>query len=228
MLKIAVQRKNIFPPEVQELLRVLYAVDFFDDSMLIGSWVMPLYEDVFGIRYALRTMDIDFAVRLVSGHADKKTDLEKIITDLGYISAIMQSGIRRFTRENFTIEFVVHRRGGRTAEVVSIRQWNITANPLPFVDLLLSFPFIADFGDFKIRAPLPEAFFVHKLITSQRRPGESKRDKDLEQCSVIARQLDPGRLKSVVESFKISKKTQKALRTSCEEIDFPPQHLGLK
>ena len=111
MLKIAVQRKNIFPPEVQELLRALYAVDFFDDSMLIGSWVMPLYEDAFGIRYALRTMDIDFAVRLVSGHADKKTDLEKIITDLGYIPAIMQSGIRRFTRENFTIEFVVHRRG---------------------------------------------------------------------------------------------------------------------
>jgi hypothetical protein len=71
-------------------------------------------------------------------------------------------------------------------------------------------------------------FFVHKLITAQRRPGESKKDKDLEQCSIIAQQLDFGRLKAVVESLKLSKKTQKALRASCEVIDFPPQKLGIK
>jgi hypothetical protein len=99
---------------------------------------------------------------------------------------------------------------------------------LPFVDLLLSFPFIADFGDFKIKAPLPEAFFVHKLITSQRRFSESKKDKDLEQCSVIAGHLDFDRLKTVIESVKFSKKTQKSLKASCEAIDFPPQKLGLK
>jgi len=58
-------------------------------------------------------------------------------------------------------------------EVVAIRKWNITASPLPFIDLLLSFPFTADFGDFKVRAPLPEAFFVHKLIAAERRLGES-------------------------------------------------------
>ncbi len=105
---------------------------------------------------------------------------------------------------------------------------NGTSAPLPFVDLLLSFPFIADFGDFKIKAPLPEAFFVHKLITSQRRFSESKKDKDLEQCSVIAGHLDFDRLKTVIESVKFSKKTQKSLKASCEAIDFPPQKLGLK
>jgi len=86
---------------------------------------------------------------------------------------------------------------------------------------------IADFEDFELRAPIPEAYFVHKMITSQRRRGESKKDKDLEQCSIIARQINPDRLKAVVETLKLSKKTQKVIRVSCEVIGFPPQNLSL-
>ncbi|MEW6067843.1 MAG: GSU2403 family nucleotidyltransferase fold protein [Nitrospirota bacterium] len=226
-MHITVKNKDIFPAEVRELLQALHSVGFFEESMLIGSWVMPLYQEVFGINYTLRTLDIDFAVKFIHLGRDRKVDLEKLITDLGYIPVIMQSGIRRFTRENFTIEFVIHRKGGRYDDVVSVRRWNITASPLPFVDLLLSFPFIADFGDFEVRAPIPEAYFVHKMITSQRRRGEGKKDKDLEQCSIIARKIDPDRLKTVFETLKISKKTQKVIRDSCEAIDFPPQKLGL-
>ena len=226
-MRITVKNKDIFPSEIQELLKVLHSVGFFEDSILIGSWVMPLYQEVFGIHYTLRTLDIDFAVTFVHPGSGRKVNLEKEITDLGYLPVIMRSGIRRFTRENFTIEFVIHRRGGRDDDVVSVKQWNITASPLPFVDLLLSFPFIADFHDFEVRAPIPEAFFVHKMITSQRRRDESKKDKDLDQCSVIAPQLDYDRFKAVVESLKISKKTQKVIRASCEAIGFPPQKLGL-
>jgi len=65
------------------------------------------------------------------------------------------------------------------------------------------------------------------MITSQRRRGEGKKDKDLEQCSIIARKIDPDRLKAVFETLKISRKTQKVIRASCEAIDFPPQKLGL-
>lgn len=226
-MEIEIKNKNIFPKEIQELFQAFYSVGFFEESTLIGSWVMPLYQEVFGINYVLRTMDIDFALKFVQSDRAQKEDLEKIIIDLDYIPVVMQSGIRRFTRENFTIEFVAHRRGGRDNEVVSVKQWNITAIPLPFIDLLLGFPFTADFGDFKMRAPLPEAFFVHKLITAQRRRGESKRDKDLEQCSIIAQRFDSNRLKTVVESLKFSKKTLKAIRASCKVIDFPPHKLGI-
>ncbi len=140
----------------------------------------------------------------------------------------MQSGICKFTHENFSIEFVVHRKGGRDDEVVSIRKWNITAAPLPFVNILLDFPFIADFGDFRVTAPIPEAYFVQKMITAQRRPGESKRVKDLEQCAAIADRLDRERLAAVVGSLKLSIKSKKALLASCEAIGFPPQRLGLR
>lgn len=226
-VRIIVKNKDTFPSEVRQLLKALHSVGFFADSMLIGSWVMPLYREAFGINYALRTMDIDFAVKFVHPGRAGQIDLEKVITDLGYLPVIMHSGIRRFTRENFTIEFVIHRKGGRDDEIVSVKQWNITASPLPFVDLLLSFPLIADFGDFEVRAPIPEAYFVHKMIASQRRRGEGKKDKDLDQCSVIAARIDPDRLKAVVETLKISRKTQKVIRASCEAIGFPPQELGL-
>jgi hypothetical protein len=227
-MEILIKNKKIFPAEIQELLQAFFSVGFFDESLLIGSWVMPLYQEAFGIPYVLRTMDIDFAVEFALSDRAKKVDLEKIITDLGFIPIVLQSGVRRFSRENFTIEFVAHRKGGREDEVVSIRKWNIVASPLPFVDLLLRFPFTADFGDFKARAPLPEAFFVHKLIAAQRRPGESKKDKDLDQCSIIAQHLDPKRLDSVIGSLKLSNKAKRALRASCEAINFPPQQLGLK
>lgn len=227
-MEISLKNENIFPSEVQELLQAFFSVGFFDESLLIGSWVMPLYQEGFGIHYVLRTMDIDFAVKFSLSDGAEKVDLEKVITDLGYISIVMRSGIRRFTRENFTVEFIAHRKGGKEDQIVSIRKWNITASPLPFVDLLLNFPLTADFGNFKVRAPLPEAFFVHKLVTAQRRRGENKKDKDLDQCTAIARQIDPNRLNLVMRSLKLSKKTRKAMRASCEVIGFPPQQLGLK
>jgi len=91
----------------------------------------------------------------------------------------------------------------------------------------LEFPLTADFRHFTIRVPLPEAFFLHKLITAQRRPGGTKKDKDLEQCSIIVPHLNQDRLDAVFGSLKLSKKTQKVIRASCEAIDFPPQRLGL-
>lgn len=225
---LPLSNKNIFPPEVLELFQALHKAGFFEECMLVGSWVMPLYQETFGMPYALRTLDIDFAVKFAASDRGKKTDLENIIAGLGYIPVMMQSGIRKFTRENFTVEFIVHRKGGRDDEVVAVRRWNITAVPLPFVNILLDFPFIADFGDYRVRAPIPEAYFVQKLITTQRRPGESKRDKDLEQCSIIARRVDPGRLTTVAGSLKLSAKSRNALLASCEAIDFPPHMLGLR
>lgn len=210
------------------LFQAFHDTGFFQDSMLIGSWVMPLYREAFSIQYALRTIDIDFAVRFVTADRGRNADLESIITALGYLPVTMQSGIRKYSRENFTIEFVVTRKGGRDDEVIAIKKWNITAEPLPFVDILLDSPFTADFGAFNLKAPIPEAYFIQKMVTAPRRQDESKKDKDLEQCAVIAGHVDSERLKTVVQSLKLSPKSKAALRASCEAIDFPPQKLGLR
>ena len=103
-LTITLQNKIMFPSEVRELFRALHDAGFFEESMLIGSWVMPIYQDAFGMPYLLRTLDIDFAVRLAASTSDRKVDLEAIFTGLGYVPVTMQSGIRKFTRQNLAIE----------------------------------------------------------------------------------------------------------------------------
>jgi hypothetical protein len=225
---LSISNNDIFPSQVKELFQALDHTGFFEESVLIGSWVMPLYQEAFGMSYALRTLDIDFAVKFAASDRGKSADLEKIITSLGYIPVMMQSGICKYTRENFSIEFVVHRKGGSDEDVVAIRKWNVTAVPLPFINILLDFSFIADLGDFRLKAPIPEAYFIQKMLIAQRRPGEIKRDKDLEQCSVIAGRIDPERLAAVVGSLRLSAKSKKALLVSCEAIGFPPQRLGLR
>lgn len=195
--------------------------------MLIGSWVMPLYGEFFDIAYVLRTMDIDFAVQFLRGKKSTRRDLQELIVSLGFTPLFTQSGIQKFSREGFTIEFIVHRPGGREEDPVLVSEWNITAVLLPFVNILFSFSFTAECGGTKVRAPIPEAFFFHKLITAARRKGEGKRLKDLEQCAVIAPKLSRERLQNICGSVKLSPRTKGAIRSSCKAISFPPQLLGI-
>jgi hypothetical protein len=220
--------KVLFPDPVSDLLHTLSSVGFFRESMLIGSWVMTLYSEFFGISYVLRTMDIDFAVQLLHKAKSPKRNLQDIIVSKGFTAFFTQSGLQKFSREGFTIEFITHRRGGRDEDPVLLSNWNVTAMPLPFVNILTSFPFVAQCTGCEIRAPIPEAFFLHKLITAARRPEEAKRSKDLEQCAVIAPRLDQRRLDDVRSSVKLGSHTWDSVRSSCEAIHFPPQLLGIE
>lgn len=226
-VELPVCEEPLFPEPVRGLLRTLHGVGFFEDSVLVGSWVMPLYGRLIGIVYPLRTLDIDFAVQLASARCSGRTDLEAVLLALGYLPSTSQSGVQRFTREGFTVEFLAHRRGGRDRDAVFVRSWNITAQPLPFLNLLLDHAFWTDFRTHKVKAPLPEAFFVHKLITAQRRLEAGKSGKDLEQCAAIAPKLEQVRLRAVMKTLKLSPVLRKALRASAEAISFPPHELGI-
>jgi hypothetical protein len=43
---LKVLRTVHFPPPISGLMRSLSEVGFFDRSLLIGSWVMPLYQEL--------------------------------------------------------------------------------------------------------------------------------------------------------------------------------------
>ncbi|HVN96214.1 MAG TPA: GSU2403 family nucleotidyltransferase fold protein [Syntrophorhabdaceae bacterium] len=219
---------SIFPEPVSRLLKSLSSVAFFEESVLIGSWVMPLYREFFSVSYTLRTLDIDFAVQLLPGKRSSKTDLHELIISQGFAPFLTQSGVEKFSKEGFSIEFIAHRRGGRDEDPVFITNWNISAIPLPFVDILIDSSFVARFPEYIVRAPLPEAFFFHKLITAERRREQTKRAKDLEQCAAIAPHLDQDKLRIVCKSVKLGPGTRSAIRSSCKAIDFPPQFFGLK
>jgi hypothetical protein len=106
--------KNLFPAHIHNLLRAMSGVGFFERSLLIGSWVMPMYEELYNAAYVLRTLDIDFAVHVAHLRKHPRTDLEKLIIGLGFTDFIAAEGIQKFTSGGYEVEFITQRSGGRT------------------------------------------------------------------------------------------------------------------
>ena len=127
MKEICIQNAEIFPLEIHKLLRTLYESGFFSHGLLTGSWIFPLYEYAFKIRYPLKTFDIDFAVNLASLGSLKSVDLEKALNALGYVTVFdYRTGLRKYSKEGFEIEFLVQRRDSRDADHIPIKESNIS------------------------------------------------------------------------------------------------------
>ena len=220
-------RNSPFPPHIHELLQLLSSVGFFERSLIIGSWVMPIYQELYNTNYALRTLDVDFAVNIAHLRTQMRADLEKLITGLGFTDFIAAEGIQKFTGGGYEVEFIAQRHGGRAIGALPVREWNINALPLPFIGILIDFSETAKLESFTIRFPIPEAFFLHKLIVAQKRQNDAKRIKDLDQCAVLMDALDDDRLYQVVQAQRLSKETLRCISASCAAIDFPRTRLGL-
>lgn len=139
---------------------------------------MPLYQELYGAPYVLRTLDVDFAVHLAHPHTQMRADLERIITDLGFVDYVGTEGLRKFTAGGYEVEFIAHRPGGKEVGAMAVPEWNINALPLPFIGILIDFSETAVLEAYTIRIPIPEAFFLHKLIVAPRRLTVPKREKD--------------------------------------------------
>jgi hypothetical protein len=220
--------KNDFPLQIYNLIRTLSSLGFFDQSLLIGSWVMLVYQKLYGTVYELRTFDVDFAIHIAHPGKKLRADLERLIIDLGFTGFIGPKGIQKFTGGAYEIEFITHRSGGRDIDLILVQEWNITALPMPFIGILINHSEMAWIDDFTIRFPVPEAYFLHKLIVAQKRMTDSKRLKDLEQCSVIADIVDGSRFRELFDGQRLSKKTKNCIRVSAESIGFPvPDYIWL-
>jgi hypothetical protein len=225
-MEVAIKNATVFPKNVVEVLRSLSLANFFSQGLLVGSWVMLLYKEIFKIPYTLRTFDIDFALETITPGPQNAVDLEKILADLGYLVITdYQTGLRKFTREGLEVEFLVHRKGGREVPKIEVKHLNVSAQALPHVDILFLFPIVVDFGKYKIRIPSPEALFLHKLIIAQKRKSEAKKENDLAQCKILSSALDFTKISQILKSLKLSEKSRRLMTTSCKAIGFPPQFL---
>ena len=220
-------RNSPFPSHIHNLIREMSRVGFFERSLLIGSWVMPIYQELYQAHYALKTLDVDFAVHIAHLRRQMRADLEKLITGLGFTDYIAAEGIQKFTAGGYEVEFIAQRPVARDIGALQVKEWNVNVIPLPFIGLMIDFSETAELDGFTIRFPIPEAYFLHKLIISQKRPKEPKRLKDLDQCAVLMEVLDDNRLKEVMGAHRFGKDTKRHIAASCEIINFPLQRLGL-
>jgi len=182
---------------------------------------MSIYADHFTLAYALATDDIDFAVEnAVRVPAKRSETIPEILDRLGYTPIKDYSGIETFLHGTFEVEFITHRRGGEAPPSIVIPPWKVSAQPLPFIDMLFIRPTIVTIEDFSIRIPSPEVFVVHKLIIAQRRTGrdkEAKKEKDLQQCSALMEIVNVEEFQRIVSEYRLSKETRKAMQASCTE-----------
>lgn len=96
----------------------------------------------------------------------------------------------------------------------------VSAQPLPFIDMLFIRPRTVSIEDFSIRIPSPEAFVLHKLIIAQRRTGRDKiarKEKDLQQCSALVEIILSEEVLHIVSEYRLSKVAKNAIRLSCSE-----------
>jgi len=72
------------PEPVFAALTALNDADFFSDGLLVGSWAMLFYQELFGIEYVLRTDDIDFALKSDAAKGKTGADLETALAEKGF------------------------------------------------------------------------------------------------------------------------------------------------
>lgn len=222
--------RSPFDVPVDDLLRALCRVRFFDQGLLVGSWPMVVYAQTRGLIYALRTNDIDFAV-VEAARKGAGASLPKLLAELGYEPLTdYLSGTETFVRDTFEVEFLLHRRGGNAPPAVTLPAWQVAAQPLPFIDILFQRPVTVHVDDYSLRIPSPEALLVHKLIVAQRRTGTdraAKKEKDLHQCASLAEIASPDEVQRILQEYRMSKVVRNDIVTSCAETGLESAELGL-
>lgn len=163
------------------------------------------------------TADIDIAgrtipVAMTREQAFPETALERL--DLGF-SPMMEADANLYgsrlkaNKVDFKVEFLTPLLGKDPDKPIMIRQLNVPAIPLRYLDFLIEEPIYAiAFGrqPILVRVPSPQRYAVHKLIVSQeRKDSPLKSQKDLEQAfdlqSVLLR-LDPEALQEAFDSAR--------------------------
>ena len=226
---INIPAKISLPNHIRDLFIELCSVGFFKESVLIGTWAIIFYRAIYRIIPQAYTSDVDLAVRLLQKKQTVvRVDLEEVFRRLGYTSNLVTGGLQKFFRLGYNVEFIVHdRRLKKEKDVVMIPEWNINAQPLPFIRLLLENTQKVYTENYYVRVPIPEAFFFHKLIIAQRRQREEKRRKDLNQCRALSEFIEDEKLLLVTKAQGIGKETKRKIRASCETIAFPYERLGI-
>ena len=90
-----------------------------------------------------------------------------------------RDGYIRFLHPELIVEFLVPERGRSTTKPFDVPALGVNAQPLRFLDLLLSDTISVPFQSINVRLPHPANFAIHKLLISgQRHSDKAERDRD--------------------------------------------------
>jgi hypothetical protein len=170
-------------PLLFQILRRFQQADVLDGLILIGSWCLYFYRIepwAFENLPAVRTLDVDFLVPRPP-RSKKEADVPAILEELGFAPTYHgMSGLVVYDHPELRLEFLIPEIGRGSSEPVDIRNLNVKAQGIRYLNFLSDYTVSVEYQDLKLRLPEPAAFALHKLIVSSRRTKKDKREKDLE------------------------------------------------
>lgn len=185
-----------------QVLRQFYSAGVLKDIMLIGSWCLYFYRHEFGDPKtipAVRTLDADF---LIPSQRKLKAELDVPATlrELGFAPTFNRSnGLVVYDHPRLRVEFLIPEIGKGFEKPQDIKKLHVKAVGLRYLDFLAAHPREISYGDIEVTVPEPTVFAVHKLIISDRRKKQDKKERDLEAAMGILDWVfeQPGELKKL-------------------------------
>ncbi|KJU85844.1 hypothetical protein MBAV_001967 [Candidatus Magnetobacterium bavaricum] len=156
---------------------------------LVGSWCFRVYQCNFGVEnFAIKTDDVDIAIDIP--YKGEKMDLGRLLKQLGFLERFHPNGVIYYEGGQLRVEFIVPERGRGDSDRVEIEDLGISAQPLRFLDILVSHPAETHLGGVgRVRVPSPAAFAIHKLLIAPRRKLKAKMQKDYIQVFYVLKML---------------------------------------
>lgn len=174
------------------VLRKFQAAGLLNELILIGSWCLHFYRAHYRDAESLpavRTLDVDFLIPGAS-RIKSEVDVPLLMKELGFAATFNRSnGLVKYDYGDLTVEFLLPAIGGMEQVVKEIKSLQIKAQALRYLTFLSSYTTTISYEDLRIRLPEPAAFALHKLIISQRRRKEEKRERDLEGAVGLLKEL---------------------------------------
>ena len=167
---------------LSKVLKELQNAEVLDELVLAGSWCQYYYRILFDKAPEIpliRTTDIDFLVPTPQ-KIEKTLDVAKLLNDIGFDNDFdYQTGLIKFVHPDLEIQFITPAFGRGKDKPYEIRQFNINAEGLRYLILLQDHKFQMTLEGITLWLPEPGAYILHKILVSQKRKNDAKRDKDL-------------------------------------------------
>ena len=167
---------------LSNVLKTLQNAEVLNELILAGSWCQYYYRILFDMAPEIpliRTTDIDFLVPNPQ-KISKSLDVAKLLNDIGFDNDFdYQTGLLKFVNPDLEIQFITPALGRGKDKPYEIRQFNINAEGLRYLILLQDHKFQMTHEGITLWLPEPGAYILHKILVSQKRKNDAKRDKDL-------------------------------------------------
>jgi predicted nucleotidyltransferase len=197
---------------LKEILNVLRKEELLDKIILVGSWAVYFYHEIFtNFDLNIRTTDIDFYVPIPSNFKDK-FGIIKSFRAINYDFRVdtLTNKVVFFSPDEFELEFITGL-NRKHLSTVRLGSTPIYAESLPYLNLYNDRPLNYSFEGMAIRLATPTAYVIQKLLILHLR--KNKTSKDIESLTYVLNYIidHPKLLEDLLTKSKVLSKRSKRI-----------------